>query len=165
MRYTLQCGGCLVFSGQVKVAVLADPFVVALGEECVQVSLGGVRSVTRCNYRSLFKHWLLWLSGQHGWVGKMPSELLDFQENATGRQQKLLLGLMKQFVQWKGGTYVSMIVKLSHIRSFFTANGVDIQQRPAGTQNAHVNQSQANSPWNSCARSYSTPKFESEQSS
>jgi hypothetical protein len=116
----------LVFSGQVEVAVVQDPLLVALGEDCVRGWLGGLRSVTRSNYRSLFKHWMLWLWSQPGWAGRMPSELLDFQENAKGRERKLLLGLMKEFVQWKGGTYISMVVKLSHIRSFFTANGVDI---------------------------------------
>jgi len=109
-----------------QVQVYRDPLTQALNEPCVQNWLSGLRKVTKAPYRSLFKYWLLWLWKQPGWENKRPAEPLDFQENAIGRQRKLLLQLMQEFVQAQGGTYRSMIVNLSHRRSFFLRNGVEV---------------------------------------
>lgn len=109
--------------------VAVDPLSKALKEACVENWLRRLRPVTRPTYESNLKHWLLWLWKHPGWEGKRPSELLDFQENARkGREAKLLLGLMKDFVQEKGGTYSSMQVRLSHLRSFFFLNDVEIPE-------------------------------------
>jgi hypothetical protein len=114
----------------VEVAV-KDPLTLALKEPCVENWLKRLRPVTRPTYKSILKHWLLWLWKQPGWGAKRPSELLDFQENARkGREAKLLLGLMKDFVQETGGTYSSMQVRLSHLRSLFFLNDVEIPPAP-----------------------------------
>jgi hypothetical protein len=59
-------------------------------------------------------------------MGKRPSELLAWQENAKGRQRYVLLDLMFEHVQERGGTYSSMVTRLSHLRSFFFHNRVEV---------------------------------------
>ncbi len=108
-----------------QVVVVQDALEAAFEEECVSGWLLGLGKDAQSTYRSFFRVWLLWLWKQPGWESKRPSELLDFQENATGRKRKLLLGLMQDLIQMKGGTYI-MIVRLSHLRSFFLNNGVDM---------------------------------------
>jgi hypothetical protein len=67
--------GLTVLSVQVEVPVAADPLAAALGQKCVQKWMGSLRPVTRPTYKSILKHWLLWLWKQPGWGGRMPSEL------------------------------------------------------------------------------------------
>ena len=91
-RYVLSAGVffvkpvVVVLSSQVLAGVVVvDPVQVAFGEECVAGWLRGLGKDARNNYRSNFKDWLKWVWKQPGWAGKRPSELLDFQEAATGR--------------------------------------------------------------------------------
>ena len=80
------------------------PLKLALREPCVIGWFGGLDEETRPAYRSHFRQWLLWLWAKPEWAGKMPSALLEFQENAVGRERLILPRLMVQYVQGRGGT-------------------------------------------------------------
>jgi len=69
---------------------------------------------------------LLWLWRLPEWSGKLPSQLLEFQENAKGRDRYILVDLMTRRIQEKGGTYNGMIGHLSILRSFFNHNRVEL---------------------------------------
>jgi hypothetical protein len=69
---------------------------------------------------------LLWLWTLPVWSGRLPSQLLEFQENAKGRDRYILTDLMIQRVQEKGGTYSGMLGHLSILRSFFNHNRVEL---------------------------------------
>jgi len=69
---------------------------------------------------------LLWLWRLPAWSGKLPSQLLEFQENAKGRDRYVLIDLMIQRIQEKGGTYNGMLGHLSILRSFFNHNRVEL---------------------------------------
>lgn len=81
---------------------------------------------TRSAYRSRFKDWLLWLWGLPEWSGMLPSQLLEWQENARGRDRFRLVDLMTKRVQEKGGTYNGMVGHVSILRSFFIRNRVEL---------------------------------------
>jgi len=102
------------------------PLDAARQEACVRTWLNRLHPETRSSYSSAFKDWLLWLWSFPRWSGKLPSELLEWQENAKGRDRFILVDLMTQRVQEKGGTYSSMTSRLSHIRSFFHHNRVEL---------------------------------------
>ena len=117
----------------------------ALSESCVQHWFQRVKR--RRVYLSFFRSWLRWLwrlqdeqekkRGSPGYVPRvpeellhvrLPSELLEFQENAEGRLKYAILDLIQDYVQEKGGTYTSMVVRLSNIRSFWRKNRVEIPE-------------------------------------
>ena len=102
------------------------PLDAAMQEACVQNWLNRLDPETRPSYFSSFKDWLLFLWSFPLWSGKLPSELLEWQENAKGRDRFILVDLMIQRVQKKGGTYSSMSSRLSHTRSFFHHNRVEL---------------------------------------
>lgn len=85
-----------------------------------------LKPVSRNTYRSSWNDWMRWLHTQPGWANKTPADLLEFQDQAKGRQRYLLLDLMQDYVQGKGGTFASMTVRLSHLRCFFLRNRVEI---------------------------------------
>jgi len=60
------------------------------------------------NRQSWWNQWISWLHQQPGWETATPETLLKFQENATGRQRYVLLDLIQDHTQQKGGTYVSI---------------------------------------------------------
>jgi hypothetical protein len=95
-------------------------------EECVRNWLNRVCPETRPSYFSSFRDWLLFLWRLPAWSGKRPSELLEWQENAKGRDRFILFDLMIQRVEEKGGTYNGMKGRLSHLRSFFHHNRVEL---------------------------------------
>jgi len=78
------------------------------------------------NCRSCWNTWIHWLHEQPGYETATPESLLAFQENAKGRERYVLLDLIEDHVQQKGGTYVSMVVRLSRLRNFFLHNRVEI---------------------------------------
>jgi hypothetical protein len=98
----------------------------ALAELCVEKWLTHIHVEVKHCYRSTLKGWLLWLWLKSDWFGKMPSELLTFQEEANGRQRFILPDLMIDYIQEKGGTYSSMTTQHSHLRTFFTHNRVEL---------------------------------------
>jgi len=102
------------------------PLDVAFREPCVVGWLGRLDSETRSSYRSRFKDWLLWLWRLPEWSGKLPSQLLEFQENAKGRDRYILVDLITRRIDEKGGTYNGMIGHLSILRSFFNHNRVEL---------------------------------------
>lgn len=85
-----------------------------------------VDASTRSPYRSRLRDWLAWLWRLPEWSGKLPSQLLEFQENAKGRERFRLVDLMTRRVQEKGGTYNGMLGHLSVLRSFFKHNRVEL---------------------------------------
>lgn len=105
-----------------------SPLELAFCESCVVGWFGGLDEETRPAYRSHFRQWLLWLWAKPEWSGKMPSALLEFQENAVGRGRLILPRLMVQYVQGRGGTYKSMRCSVSHLRSLFIHNDVEVPQ-------------------------------------
>jgi hypothetical protein len=98
----------------------------AMSEACVVKAFRHLSSETRRGYRSDLGQFLDWLWGQAEWTGKTPSELLSFQDEAKGRARFVLPDLMAEFIQAKGGTYSSMVTQLSHLRTFFIANRVEL---------------------------------------
>ena len=102
------------------------PLDVAFAEPCVRFWLERLDSPTRSAYRSRFKDWLLWLWRMPAWSGKLPSQLMEFQENAKGRDRYIVVDLMIQRIQEKGGTYSGMLGHLSILRSFFNHNRVEL---------------------------------------
>lgn len=81
---------------------------------------------TQRNCRSCWNVWIGWLHNQPRWTDATPESLLAFQEAATGRQRFVILDLIEDHVAQKGGTYISMVVRLSRLRSFFIRNRVEI---------------------------------------
>ncbi len=71
------------------------------------------------------RKFLLWLWQKPEFAGWMPSQLLDYQEKASGRERVRLPKLIVEFVQQRGGTPSSMQSRLSNLRSFFLHNSVD----------------------------------------
>ena len=98
----------------------------ALGEGCVGKWLSNLTKETRPTYLSNMRGFLDWLWQRPEWSGKMPSDLLAFQEEAKGRDRFILPDLIIDFIQTKGGTYVSMTTQFSHLRTFFTHNRVEL---------------------------------------
>ena len=96
-----------------------DPVEVALREPCVLEWLGSLTPGTRPSYICDFRGWLRWLWRQPNWQGWSPSRLLQAQEDAKRGDRMILPRLMQEWVQMKGGTYGSMIVRLARVRSFF----------------------------------------------
>ncbi|MGO9646313.1 MAG: hypothetical protein ACLPY5_16390 [Candidatus Bathyarchaeia archaeon] len=88
--------------------------------------LGRLKPISRTTYRSGWNDFMRWLHTQSGWADKSAADLLEFQDQSKGRQRYLLLDLMEEYVQQKGGTYVSMQVRLSHLRCFFIRNRVEM---------------------------------------
>ena len=102
------------------------PLDVAFREDCVAGWLGRIEAGTRSSYKSRFKDWLLWLWRLPEWSGKLPSQLLEFQENAKDRDRYILIDLMTRRIDEKGGTYNGMIGHLSILRSFFNHNRIEL---------------------------------------
>jgi hypothetical protein len=98
----------------------------AMSEACVGKAFKHLSSEPRRGYLSDLRQFLDWLWGQAEWSGKMPTELLAFQDEAKGRARFVLPDLMAEFIQAKGGTYSSMVTQLSHLRTFFIANRVEL---------------------------------------
>jgi hypothetical protein len=98
----------------------------ALREPCVGKWLSNLTVETRPTYLSNLRGFLDWLWQKPEWKGKMPSELLAFQEEVKGRQRFILPDLIIDHVQAKGGTYKSMTTQVSHLRTFFTNNRVEL---------------------------------------
>lgn len=98
----------------------------ALREPCVGKWLSNLTVETRPTYLSNLRGFLDWLWQKSEWKGKMPSELLAFQEEVKGRQRFILPDLIIDHVQAKGGTYKSMTTQVSHLRTFFTNNRVEL---------------------------------------
>jgi len=94
-------------------SVFASPFDSALGEEVVKRWLRRLDEDTRSSYFYNFRGWLLWLWRIPEWSRKTPTQLLDWQENAKGRQRRILLDLMIDYVDEKGGSYTGMKSRLS----------------------------------------------------
>jgi hypothetical protein len=109
-----------------KESVPVSPLEASLAEEVVRRWLHRLDEDTRSSYFYNFREWLLWLWRIPQWSGRTPTELLDWQENAKGRQRRILLDLMIDYVDEKGGTYTGMKSRLSHLRSFFLNNGVEL---------------------------------------
>ncbi|HXZ98521.1 MAG TPA: hypothetical protein VED24_04060 [Candidatus Acidoferrum sp.] len=97
-----------------------------MSDACVVKAFKHLSSETRRGYLSDLKQFLDWLWGRTEWADKMPSQLLAFQDDAKGRARFILPDLMSEFIQAKGGTYSSMITQLSHLRTFFIANRVEL---------------------------------------
>ena len=98
----------------------------ALREPCVGKWLSNLTKETRPTYLSNLRRFLDWLWQRPEWSGKMPSELLVLQEATKGRDRFILPDLMIDFIQAKGGTYVSMTTQFSHLRTFFTHNRIEL---------------------------------------
>ena len=98
----------------------------ALAEPCVARWLSHLEKETRRSYRCDLAQFLDWLWQRPEWNGKMPSELLAWQDQAKGRDRFILVDFMMEFIQAKGGTYSSMITQFSHLRTFFTHNRVEV---------------------------------------
>lgn len=103
-----------------------SPLDLALEEPCVVDWFDGLNEETRPAYRTNFRKFLLWLWKKPEWAGKMPSALLEFQDNATGRERKIIPRLIVKYVQERGGTYKSMLCCVAHLRSLFLHNDVEI---------------------------------------
>jgi hypothetical protein len=103
-----------------------SPFEAAMKETCVLSWLGEVNSESRPSYKTKLGKWLIWLWKKPEWAGKMPSALLNFQENAVGRDRMTLPKLIIEYVQERGGTYKSMSSYASGPRSFFLHSTVDM---------------------------------------
>lgn len=99
---------------------------VALREPCVSKWMSSLTEETRPTYLSNLRGFLDWLWQIPEWKGKMPSELLAFQDETKGRQRFILPDLITDHVQAKGGTYKSMTTQVSHLRTFFTHNRVEL---------------------------------------
>lgn len=109
--------------------ILLDPLPrleATLAESCVAKWLSPLEKESTRSYRSDMRQFLEWLWQRPEWSGKMPSELLIFQEQAKGRDRFILVDFMMEFIQAKGGTYSSMITQFSHLRTFFIHNRVDL---------------------------------------
>jgi hypothetical protein len=98
----------------------------ALREACVGKWLSGLTGEARPTYLSNLRLFLDWLWQLPEWAGRMPSELLAFQEEAKGRRRFILPDLICDHIQAKGGTYKSMTTQVSHLRTLFTNNRVDL---------------------------------------
>lgn len=109
----------------------------AFQEACIQHWLSRYLPRIQRTYKSSLAEFLRWLwrmqEEPHNpdlpetlRTVRMPSELLAFQEKAEGRAEYAVLDLMLDHVQEKGGTYSSMLVRLSNLRSFFLKNRVEI---------------------------------------
>ncbi|MGA2784363.1 MAG: hypothetical protein ABSF09_06670 [Candidatus Bathyarchaeia archaeon] len=111
----------------------------ALQEECVQKWLGRLQPISRSGYKSSLRGWLEWIWEKQAGLqrdssplnvpqefisARMPSELLAFQEFAEGRAKFVLLDLIEEYTQEKGGTTGGMKNRLSQIYTFFTRNRV-----------------------------------------
>jgi len=105
---------------------VAAPLDLAMNEPCVKTWLSEVNPESRPAYKSSFRLWILWLWQIPEWAGKMPSELLDLQEDAIGRQRRRLPKLILEHAQQTGGTYKSMTTRVSRLRSFFLHNSVEL---------------------------------------
>ena len=81
-----------------------------MAEPCVTSWFSGLNVETPPSYRTNFTlcNFLLWLWKKPQLVGKMPSELLDFQEKAVGRERMCLPKLIVEYLQERGGTLKSM---------------------------------------------------------
>jgi len=110
----------------VQERVPVSPLESALDEEVVKRWLRRLDEDTRPSYFYNFRGWLLWLWRIPEWSRKTPTQLLDWQENAKGRQRRILLDLMIDYVDEKGGSYTGMKSRLSHLRSFFLNSGVEL---------------------------------------
>ena len=108
------------------VSQVVSPFEAAMAEPCVRAWLSELNPESRPSCRSSFGNWLKWLWQKPEWTGKMPSLLLDLQENATGRERMRLPKLIIEHVQERGGTYKSMSNRASAVRSFFLHSSVDM---------------------------------------
>lgn len=114
-----------------SVAVLLErgdgsPLGRAMREGVVVRWLGRLGGETRHSYFYNFRGWLLWLWRVPEWSGKTPTQILEWQDQAHGRERFQLLDLMTEYVQEKGGTYKGMSSRLSHLRSFFLHNRVEL---------------------------------------
>jgi len=87
---------------------MVSPLEAATPEPCVTSWFSELNVETSPSYRTKFRNFLLWLWKKPQRVGKMPSELLDFQEKAVGRERMCLPKLIVEYVQEPGGTYKSM---------------------------------------------------------
>ena len=105
---------------------VVSPFEAAMAEACVRTWLSEVNSESRPSYKTNFGKWLMWLWQKPEWAGKMPSALLDLQENAVGRERMRFPKMIIEYVQERGGTYKSMGTRASGIRSFFLHSNVDM---------------------------------------
>jgi hypothetical protein len=80
-------------------AVMVSPLEAATPEPCVTSWFSELNVETSPSYRTKFRNFLLWLWKKPQRVGKMPSELLDFQEKAVGRERmclpKLIVSMCK----------------------------------------------------------------------
>jgi hypothetical protein len=101
-------------------------FEAALKEPCVGKWLSSLTEETRPTYLSNLRSFLDWVWQIPEWKGKTPTEFLAFQEETKGRQRFILPDLITDHVQGKGGTYKSMTTQVSHLRTFFTHNRVEL---------------------------------------
>lgn len=106
-----------------------DPLSVALREGCVTSWLGDLAEECRGSYESNFRTWLTWLQSKPDWNGKLPSQLLEYQVNAVGKDRYTIPRLIHDHVQECGGTYSGMITRQSHLRSLFHHGCADIPAR------------------------------------
>lgn len=77
---------------------------------------------TRGSYVSLFRGWYLWLQGKERFQGFSPSRLVEFQAEAKGRDQYLLLDLLQEYVRGSVGTFYSLRDRYSAVKGFFRKN-------------------------------------------
>jgi hypothetical protein len=96
----------------------------AMREECIRKWLSKRKSWSMSFY--FFRTFLLWLWKIPEWNGKMPHELLDFQDKAIGRDRHILVDLIEEHTQERGGTYNTMVQRASILRMFFVKNHVEI---------------------------------------
>ena len=104
----------------------------AMREPCVVKWFDRLGSETSPSYRSSFKYWLMWLWA-HGdeYATVTPTRLLDLQESrqkdeSTRRERYEFVDLMIEHIEQRGGTYKSMTTRMSHLRSFFLHNRVEL---------------------------------------
>ena len=78
-----------------------------------------------------FERWLRWL-GEQGcrFSGMSPSELVEFQGGALGRDRFLVLDLVEAWVRGLSGRVKSKRKYYSTVRSFFLHNRVELPQDP-----------------------------------
>jgi hypothetical protein len=129
-----------------RLAPFEERLRLALCEECVEKWLGRYERDSYATYRSQMKHWLVWFWSRQDeqrdavlhnrpvqrsmpeslLTVQMPSELLTFQEKAKDRLRFAVVDLLEEHSQQKGGTEMSMIVRLTNLRQFWVKNRVDI---------------------------------------
>ncbi len=71
----------------------------------------------RLNCRSTWNTWTNWLHKQPGYETATPESLPEFQESSKGRDRFRILDLIEDHCQARGGTYGSMIVRVSRLRN------------------------------------------------